>query len=113
MTNMRDEIAEIAYGPMLWTFERGYEIFCRGKDGGNSIAQDEARRAADAIMELVQARIDTLEAELSWYGEQARMSKMRRIWHPRALFRKEHCQLQALSMDGGKRARAVLKGTNK
>ena len=62
--------------------------------------------------DIAQARIDTLEAELSWYGEQARMSAVRRIWHPRALFRRGHCQLQALSMDGGKRARAVLKGTD-
>lgn len=63
--SMRDKIAEIAYGPMLWTFEQA-----TGKtqkpwvDGGNSLAQDEARRAADAIMKLVQARIDKLEEVL-------------------------------------------------
>jgi len=51
MTDMREELAKHVYASMAWAYEDGSGSICPvWVEGGNSFAQDEARKRADAII---------------------------------------------------------------
>lgn len=72
------------------------------KSPPNRIAREDAaldQEAAASILSLI-ARLEALEAELEWYGEQARLARL--------IHSEGDSGRHALAGDGGKRARAAL-----
>jgi len=67
MTDMREELAKHVYASMAWAYEDGSGNICPAWfDGGNSFAQDEARKRADAIIAALPGMIKPLEWEFRY-----------------------------------------------
>jgi len=74
MTDMREELAKHVYASMAWAYEDGSGNICPAwVKRGNSFAQDEARKRADAIIAALPSMVKPLEwhksHSIDWDGD--------------------------------------------